>query len=346
MAVQRGDRRHHGAAFEPAQEVRGLVGDHLLGLRDGLAADLQVVLDDDRRGRRPSTGTRRRVRRPRARRRAARARSTMNTGACRRCLTTRSSMPLPMIGSVLAVQVTTMSNSRRRSGSSFSVIASAPKRSASLLPRSSVRLATVTDFGDFGGEVRRGELDHLAGADQQQPLLARSTGRCARRASPPRRPSRSTRCRCRSACARPWRRRTCAGTGGSARGPASPADSAERTACFIWPRICGSPSTIESRPLATRNACVTALSLRQRVDVRRQRLRRQVVEVRQPRRRPAPARRRGNRPRCDCTSTGSPLPSPAARRPGRATRPTVASGVNTTRSRTSSGAVVWLRPSV
>ena len=47
--------------------------------------------------------------------------------------TTRSSRPLPMIGSVLAVQVTTMSNSRRRSGSSFSVIASAPKRSASCL---------------------------------------------------------------------------------------------------------------------------------------------------------------------------------------------------------------------
>ena len=42
--------------------------------------------------------------------------------------------------------------------------------------------------------------------------------------------------------------------------PSVPADSAWRTACFIWPRICGSPSTIESRPLATRNACVTAFS--------------------------------------------------------------------------------------
>ena len=42
--------------------------------------------------------------------------------------------------------------------------------------------------------------------------------------------------------------------------PSEPAASAERTACFIWPRICGSPSTIESRPLATRNACDTALS--------------------------------------------------------------------------------------
>ena len=35
--------------------------------------------------------------------------------------------------------------------------------------------------------------------------------------------------------------------------PSVPAWSASRTACFIWPRICGSPSTIESRPDATRN---------------------------------------------------------------------------------------------
>ena len=42
--------------------------------------------------------------------------------------------------------------------------------------------------------------------------------------------------------------------------PSAPADSACRTACFIWPRICGSPSTIESSPLATRNACATARS--------------------------------------------------------------------------------------
>ncbi len=71
----------------------------------------------------------------------------MKIGACRRAFTTRSSRPLPRIGSVLAVQVTTMSNSGRRSGISFSVIASAPKRAASSRPRSSVRLAIVIDFG-------------------------------------------------------------------------------------------------------------------------------------------------------------------------------------------------------
>ncbi len=36
--------------------------------------------------------------------------------------------------------------------------------------------------------------------------------------------------------------------------PRAPAVSAARTASFIWPRICASPSTIESSPLATRNA--------------------------------------------------------------------------------------------
>ena len=36
--------------------------------------------------------------------------------------------------------------------------------------------------------------------------------------------------------------------------PKAPASSAARTASLSCPRICGSPSTIESRPLATRNA--------------------------------------------------------------------------------------------
>ena len=42
--------------------------------------------------------------------------------------------------------------------------------------------------------------------------------------------------------------------------PSVPADSAARAASFIWPRICGSPMTIESRPEATRNAWRTACS--------------------------------------------------------------------------------------
>ena len=71
----------------------------------------------------------------------------MNIGTWRRSLMARSSMPLPRIGSELAVDVMMMSKWASRSGSSFNVIASAWTREASCAPRSRVRLATVMDFG-------------------------------------------------------------------------------------------------------------------------------------------------------------------------------------------------------
>ena len=40
--------------------------------------------------------------------------------------------------------------------------------------------------------------------------------------------------------------------------PRVPAASAVWYASFTWPRICGSPITIDSRLAATRNACRTA----------------------------------------------------------------------------------------
>ena len=43
-------------------------------------------------------------------------------------------------------------------------------------------------------------------------------------------------------------------------GPSVPMFPAVRTDCFTCPRICGSPSTIESRPEATRKAWRTAAS--------------------------------------------------------------------------------------
>lgn len=42
--------------------------------------------------------------------------------------------------------------------------------------------------------------------------------------------------------------------------PSVPAFSADLAACFIWPRICVSPSTMESSPAATRKAWRTAAS--------------------------------------------------------------------------------------
>ena len=64
--------------------------------------------------------------------------------------------------------------------------------------------------------------------------------------------------------------------------PSVPAASASRTACFIWPRICGSPSTIESSPEATRKACRAASRSLEHVGVRHQRSRRTPPMAGQP----------------------------------------------------------------
>ena len=71
----------------------------------------------------------------------------MNTGRWRRARIVRSIVPLPMIGSELAVQETMMSYSGKRTGRSRSSIDSALKRRASDSARSSVRLATAMARG-------------------------------------------------------------------------------------------------------------------------------------------------------------------------------------------------------
>ena len=164
-----------------------------------------------------------------------------------------------MIGSVLAVQVTMMSNCARRSVRSVSVIASAPKRCASFSPRSSVRLATVIERGPRAAKC-------VAASSIISPAPTRSSRWSAidgkmRSASFTAAAAIEIDALPMSVCVRTslatakvrWNRRF------STR-PSDPAACAERTACFIWPRICGSPRTIESRPLATRNAWVTARS--------------------------------------------------------------------------------------
>ena len=177
----------------------------------------------------------------------------MKIGAWRRCLITRSSKPLPMIGSVLAVHVTTMSNCASRSGSSFSVMASAAKRVASFSPRSIVRFDTVIDFGLFAAKC-------VAASSIISPAPINNS-RCSaidgkiRSASFTAAAAIEIDALPMSVCVRTsfatanvrWNRRF-------RMTPSEPAASAERTACFIWPR------TSESRPLATRNAWVTVCS--------------------------------------------------------------------------------------
>ena len=75
------------------------------------------------------------------------AKSTINIGRWRRCFKACCTAPNPMIGSVLAVQLMTASNSCSRAGTSAKRMVSAPKRFASASPRSSVRLAITMLLG-------------------------------------------------------------------------------------------------------------------------------------------------------------------------------------------------------
>lgn len=77
-----------------------------------------------------------------------------------------------MIGKVLAVQLTTASNSCKRSGRSAKRMTSAPKRAASLLPAVSRAVGNRHALGALGREMRRGEFDHLPCADEQHANLA------------------------------------------------------------------------------------------------------------------------------------------------------------------------------
>ena len=106
--------------------------------------------------------------------------------------------------------------------------------------------------------VQRGQLAHLAGADDEDAAALQVAEDLPRErdrgeARPTRRPSRG-RFRCARACRRAndeWNRRL-------STGPTVCASLAAVCASFTWPRICGSPTTSESRPAATRNRCRAA----------------------------------------------------------------------------------------
>ncbi len=157
------------------------------------------------------------------------------------------------MGSALAVHEITMSNSARRPGRSARRIASAPKRPAIFSPRSSVRFATAIMRG-----LRAAKC--VATSSTISPAPTNST-RVSRRSSKSCDASRAAAAAMLIECAPiSVEVRTSLATANDrwniwcSEPPRVPAVSASRTACFIWPRICGSPSTIESRPLATRKA--------------------------------------------------------------------------------------------
>ncbi len=164
-----------------------------------------------------------------------------------------------MIGNRLAVHDTTMSNFAIASGRSPSFIDLPCRRVASASARSSVRLATVIDFGRCAAKcvaVR----SIISPAPTNNTWLSPSSPKILRA-------TRTAAAAIETDCV-PISvvERTSLATANvrwnkwfSIR-PSPPALRASFSASFIWPRICGSPSTIESSPLATRNACRTAFT--------------------------------------------------------------------------------------
>ena len=100
----------------------------------------------------------------------------MNIGRCRRAFDRALDEPSPMIGNLAGGAGNDDVELGQTLGPSSRRMPEAPKRSANARPRSIVRLAMTICFRMTRGEMRRAQLDHLAGADEQHLLSA-----CARR---------------------------------------------------------------------------------------------------------------------------------------------------------------------
>ena len=147
VAQARGSVGTSSRLSEPLHEVADLRLDDRFGLRDrglahveSFARDLAEIVDRVEKHvveiARPAVSTSRGT-----------ARSTMRNGRCLRARSALSIKPLPMIGSMLAVQETMMSCTASCAGRSLSEIARPRKRSARCCARSTVRLANVIRCG-------------------------------------------------------------------------------------------------------------------------------------------------------------------------------------------------------
>ncbi len=112
----------------------------------------------------------------------------MNIGRCLRDLSARSTAPRPMIGSVLAVQLTTMSNSASRAGQVGQPHRLAAEARGQLLAAFERAVGDGDGLRLLGREVRGREVDHLAGADEQHARLAQVLEQLARPGARRRRP--------------------------------------------------------------------------------------------------------------------------------------------------------------
>ena len=165
-------------------------------------------------------------------------------------------MPSPMMGRLLAVQEITTSKFSSCWGRSDSAMVVAPKRSASGRARSSVRLAMT---------IRRGwGAQCAAHSSIISPAPMSSTEQSARfsKICSPRR-TLAADIETDWAPMAVWVRTSLATENERWNSwcrwlPSMLESCATRAAVFIWPRIWGSPSTMESSPLATRKAWRTA----------------------------------------------------------------------------------------
>ena len=235
-----------------------------------------------------------------------------------------------------------MSASPRWRSSSSSGNATPPCRLASSCAWARVRLATSRRRTGLR-EMARRQFDGFACADQQHGRILQPRERFLRQAH------RGGGDRYRVGTDAGVGARPLGGGEGLLEQPVEPV--AERAgsravaqASFTWPRICGSPSTSESSPVATRNRCRTASRLGVPVEV--------VVQVEAgssadavPASRSARRRRLGDGVQFGPVAGGQQhhfahpgMPRNAASASGRA------SSANATRSRRSTGAVWWLRP--
>ena len=161
------------------------------------------------------------------------------------------------MGSELAVLETTMSNSASREGRSASGIVVAPKRAANSSARSLLRFAIASSRGWRAAKwVAASSIISPAPTNRTRVSASDSNSCEASRTAA-------------AAMLIEWlpisvELRTSLATANERWNiccrvvPSVPAPSASRTACLSWPRICGSPRTIESSPLATRKACRAA----------------------------------------------------------------------------------------
>ena len=168
-----------------------------------------------------------------------------------------STAPLPRIGNCEAVEDIVISASDSLAGMSLSLITSLPNRSASLAARSGVRLAIrvlptplACKCCNASSMVSPAPISSAV-CSFRSPNICRASDTAANATETGLAPTSVSVRTCLATLKADWKSRVRSR-------PTVPDSPAVRKACLIWPRICGSPRIIESRPLHTLIRCWAA----------------------------------------------------------------------------------------